>query len=95
MDSKQNIYLRNMQGESVARLTPDKTIQTLVTDHRLQWPDTFSQGPDGSIYISASHINESPTYNRGKSTRTTPYAVFKFRPYRNKIRRAGSNRRTT
>jgi sugar lactone lactonase YvrE len=80
MDSKQNIYLSNVQAEGVSRLTPDKKIQMLVTDPRLQWPDTFSQGPDGSIYITASHINESPTYNQGKSTRTTPYAVFKFKP---------------
>ena len=80
MDSDSNIYLSNIQSESVSRLTPGKTIQVLVTDHRLQWPDTFSQGPDKSIYISASHINESPSYNKGKSTRTTPYAVFRFTP---------------
>jgi len=80
MDSDSNIYLSNVQSESVSRLNPDKTIQVVVTDRRLQWPDTFSQGPDKSIYISASHINESPSYNKGKSTRTTPYAVFKFTP---------------
>lgn len=80
MDSNQNIYLSNLQQNGVARLTPDRRIETLVTDRRLQWPDTFSEGPDGFIYISASHINESPTYNKGRSTRTTPYGVFKFKP---------------
>ncbi len=80
MDSQQNIYLSNLQGNGVSRLTPDRKIQTLVTDQRLQWPDTFSEGPDGSIYITASHINESPTYNHGKSTRTMPYQAFKFKP---------------
>ncbi len=80
MDSKQNIYLSNLQQNAVSRLTSDRKIETMVTDPRLQWPDTFSEGPDGSIYISASHINESPTYNQGKSTRTTPYGVFKFKP---------------
>ncbi len=80
MDAHGNIYLTNLQANSVSRLTPDKKIQTLVTDHRLQWPDTFSEGPDGSIYITASHINESPTYNKGKSTRTLPYEAFKFKP---------------
>lgn len=80
MDSKSNIYLSNLQAKAVSRLTPDRKIDTLVTDQRLEWPDTFSQGPDGSIYITASHINESPTYNKGKSTRTTPYAIFKFKP---------------
>lgn len=81
MDGLQtNIYLSNLQAEGVSRLSPDKKIQLLLTDHRLQWPDTFSEGPDGSIYITASHINDSPTYNKGKSTRTMPYEVFKFKP---------------
>ena len=80
MDSKQNIYLSDLQHDGVSRLSPDKKLQTLVTDKRLQWPDTFSEGPDGAIYISASHINESPTYNKGKSIRTIPYGVFKFQP---------------
>lgn len=80
MDSKQNIYLSDLQHDGVTRLSPDKKLQTLVTDKRLQWPDTFSEGPDGAIYISASHINEAPTYNKGKSIRTIPYGVFKFQP---------------
>ncbi len=80
MDSKQNIYLSNLQAEGVSRLTPDRQMQTVLRDPRLQWPDTFSEGPDGSIYITASHINESPTYNKGKSTRTLPYSAFKFKP---------------
>ncbi len=80
MDSKQNIYLSNLQANAVSLLTSDRKVQTLLTDPRLQWPDTFSEGPDGSIYITASHINESPTYNKGKSTRTMPYGAFKFKP---------------
>jgi sugar lactone lactonase YvrE len=80
MDSKQNIYLSDLQRNGVSRLTPDRKVEALVSDPRLQWPDTFSEGPDGSIYISASHINESPTYNKGRSVRTQPYAVFRFRP---------------
>jgi len=80
MDAKQNIYLSNLQADGVSRLTPNGKIQTVLTDKRLQWPDTFSEGPDGSIYITASHINDSPTYNHGKSTRKMPYAAFKFKP---------------
>ena len=80
MDERGNIYLSDLQHDGVSRLTPDRKIETMVSDKRLQWPDTFSQGPDGSIYISASHINESPSYNKGKSTRTMPYGVFKLRP---------------
>ena len=80
MDAHGYLYLSNLQEKRVSRLTPDRKLQTMVTDERLEWPDTFGEGPDGSIYITASHINQSPTYNSGKSTRTTPYSVFKFKP---------------
>ena len=80
MDAKSNIYLSNLHEKGVTRLTPDKKMETLLTDGRLEWTDTFSEGPEGSIYITASHINDSPTYNMGKSTRKLPYEAFKFKP---------------
>lgn len=80
MDSKGNLYLSDINHNAVKRRTPDGKIEEIVTDRRLQWPDTFTEGPDGTIYISASHINESPTFNEGKSTRQQPYAVFAINP---------------
>ncbi|MGI9074469.1 MAG: SMP-30/gluconolactonase/LRE family protein [Bryobacteraceae bacterium] len=80
MDSQRRLYLSGLTQNAVMRLLPDGKMETVAVDPRLQWPDTFSEGPDGSIYISASHINESPTYNNGKSVRKQPYAVFKLKP---------------
>ena len=37
----------------------DAPLQTLVQDARLRWPDTFSQGPDGAVYVTTSHIQDS------------------------------------
>ena len=31
---------------------------TLVQDDRLRWPDTFSEGPDGTIYVTSSRIQD-------------------------------------
>ncbi|MGI4843335.1 MAG: L-dopachrome tautomerase-related protein [Janthinobacterium lividum] len=31
----------------------------LVRDKRLRWPDTFTQGPDGTVYVTTSHIQDS------------------------------------
>ncbi|HVW10073.1 MAG TPA: L-dopachrome tautomerase-related protein [Bryobacteraceae bacterium] len=80
MDSKDTLYLSNINESAVYRMLKGGKPEKLLNDKRLVWPDTFSQGPHGSIYISASHISDSPQYNHGKSTRTMPYAVFKFRP---------------
>jgi sugar lactone lactonase YvrE len=80
IDAHDRIYLTDITHTAVSVLRPDRTIERLVVDRRLQWPDTFTQGPDGAMYVTASHINESATYNRGKSTRVGPYAVFKLDP---------------
>ena len=37
-------------------------VVTLVQDERLRWPDTFSEGPDGTIYVTASHIQDMSWY---------------------------------
>ncbi|SFD21664.1 L-dopachrome tautomerase-related protein [Massilia yuzhufengensis] len=38
---------------------PEGRPRVLVHDKRLRWPDTFTQGPDGTIYITTSHIQDS------------------------------------
>jgi len=80
MDAKGNLYLSDLDHNAVVRRAPNGAKTQMASDARLVWPDTFSEGPDGSIYISASHINESPSFNNGKSARTQPYGVFKFKP---------------
>jgi sugar lactone lactonase YvrE len=79
MDKQGNLYLSGLEQKSVLRMTPDKKIESIVTDDRLEWPDTFTQAADGTMYITASHINESPRFNGGKEARKLPYGVFKFK----------------
>jgi len=38
---------------------PDAGLRVLVQDARLRWPDTFTQGPDGTVYVTSSHIQDS------------------------------------
>ena len=33
--------------------------ELLVKDERLRWPDTFGEGPDGTLYVTSSHIQDS------------------------------------
>lgn len=83
MDARDRLYLSNINESAVSRMNtrdPQHKIEKLASDPSLQWPDTFSEGPHGTIYITASHINDAPKYNHGKSTRTEPYTVFKLSP---------------
>jgi sugar lactone lactonase YvrE len=38
---------------------PQAALRVVVQDERLRWPDTFTQGPDGTIYVTSSHIQDS------------------------------------
>jgi sugar lactone lactonase YvrE len=43
---------------------PAAGVRTVLQDPRLRWPDTFSQGPDGSLYVTTSRIQDSAFFNR-------------------------------
>jgi sugar lactone lactonase YvrE len=43
---------------------PAGGLRTVLQDPRLRWPDTFSQGPDGSLYVTTSRIQDSAFFNR-------------------------------
>ena len=36
-----------------------------MSDPRLRWPDTFGQGPDGTLYVTNSDITDSPRFHGG------------------------------
>ena len=64
----------------------DGSVRQLLTDSRLRWPDTFSQGPDGAIYLTASHIQDSPWFHMAWTDKN--FTLFKFMP--KEINAAGS-----
>lgn len=57
----------------------DAPIETLVQDKRLRWPDTFSQGPDGAVYVTTSHIQDSSFFKRDAPA-ALPTELWKLRP---------------
>jgi sugar lactone lactonase YvrE len=80
IDGQDRLYLGSINHSTIYRLSKNGNLEKILMDSRLEWPDTFSEGPDGAIYISASRINDSPRFNQGKSTRKLPYSVFRFMP---------------
>jgi sugar lactone lactonase YvrE len=73
------IYLSSIANKAVKVLNPaDGSVRQLLTDSRLRWPDTFSQGPDGAIYVTASHIQDSPWFHMAWTDKN--FTLFKFMP---------------
>jgi len=57
------MFLTSVQDDAIKMRDLDQgaqaDIQVVVQDARLRWPDTFTQGPDGTIYVTTSHIQDS------------------------------------
>ncbi len=72
------LYLTSPSDFSIKRLT-GSTTQTVLTDRRLRWPDTFSEGPDGTMYVTASHIQDTCWFKPEASPSITTQ-LFSFAP---------------
>ena len=59
MDSRGNLYMGDLENNSIVYLTPDrKSIRTLASGKEISWPDTFSIH-DGYLYFTNSRIQEA------------------------------------
>ena len=58
------LYLTSPTDYSIKRLN-GSAVETVLTDRRLRWPDTFAEGPDGRIYVTASHIQDTMWFTPG------------------------------
>lgn len=62
------LYITSVEDNAVKarRLSqgPSGGLRTVVQDPRLRWPDTFSEGPDGTLYVTTSRIQDSAFFNR-------------------------------
>jgi sugar lactone lactonase YvrE len=54
-------------------------LTTLIQDPRLRWPDTFSEGPDGTLYVTTSHIQDSAFY-KADAPAALPTELWSFKP---------------
>jgi len=57
IDRRGRLYLSAIEQNAV-KVRDGERITTLVQDNRLRWPDTFSEGPDGTIYVTSSRIQD-------------------------------------
>jgi sugar lactone lactonase YvrE len=57
IDPMGRLYFSAIEQDAVKVREGDR-VTTLVQDKRLRWPDTFSQGPDGAVYVTSSHIQD-------------------------------------
>jgi len=78
MSKAGTLYLTSPVNNGITRLVGDH-VEPVLTDARLRWPDTFSEGPDGRIYVTASHIQDTNWFKPGAPA-SLKTELFSFAP---------------
>lgn len=79
MSSKGRFYVTSPEDSSVKLREADGRLVTAAQDPKLRWPDSMAEGPDGAIYVTASHIPDNRMFKLGAPV-ATPSALFRFMP---------------
>lgn len=75
-----NVYVSDPEHSAVLILTPQRELVTLVEDDRLRWPDGFSFGPDGWLYVTASALQDVLFVSDAHVRASAPFQIFRFKP---------------
>ncbi len=72
------LYLTDVEHGAINVFDPEtKKLSPVIADGRLSWPDSLAWGPQGTLFVTCSQIQNMPRFNGGKSLHSTPYQVFK------------------
>jgi sugar lactone lactonase YvrE len=78
-DAAGNVYLSDLEYSRIVVLRPDKTLETLIQSPQLRWPDGFSFGPEGSLYVSCSALHQVLGRLPSQIARAAPYPLYRIR----------------
>lgn len=76
-DDRGRMYATSGEHNAILRRSPDGTVETLVHDPRLLWPDTMSVAADGYLYVTANQLHRQSKYRGGTDERRYPYVLFR------------------
>jgi sugar lactone lactonase YvrE len=78
-DDAGRLYITSPEHDAILRRLPDGTMETVVHDPRLLWPDTLSVAADGYLYVTANQLHRQAAYQGGVDRRRYPYSLFRVR----------------
>ena len=79
MDLEGNIYISNADQSSIDRIDAKGELQTLLKDEKLRWPDGFSFGPAGWLYVTNSALHEVILKSQEHIRAQGPFHILRFK----------------
>lgn len=77
-DNAGNLYISDLEHSAITRLSPSGELSTLLSSERLRWPDGFSFGPDGWLYVTASALQDVIAKPDAYIKEKGPYQIFRL-----------------
>ncbi|WP_110926789.1 L-dopachrome tautomerase-related protein [Bacillus massiliglaciei] len=78
-DAVGNVYAGDYENNSIRKIRPNGTIETIAHDPRILWPDTFSIGPDCYLYMIVNQLHRQARFHYGKDLREKPYSLLRMK----------------
>ena len=79
-DREDNLYICSFTQDAILRWRPgSKSLETLISDPRISFPNEGAVGPDGCFYFPGSQIHRSARFGDGTSQVQLPFEVMKIR----------------
>jgi sugar lactone lactonase YvrE len=79
-DDAGNVYVSDPEHSAILTLTPERKLRTLLEEERLRWPDGFSFGPGGWLYVTCSSLQDVLFVSQQRMRDNAPYQIFRFKP---------------
>jgi hypothetical protein len=79
-DRRGNFYFSSFTEDAILRMRPDTTLETLITDPRISFPNEGSIGKDGYLYFPSSQVHRIALFHAdGVSRVKTPWEIYKVK----------------
>ena len=78
VDAAGNVYITSITEDAVGVTRPDGTYEILYQQDDMSWPDGFSMGADGYVYVTINELHRSPVLNDGEDATVGEFKIMRF-----------------
>jgi hypothetical protein len=79
MDNEGNIFISDLEHSAIVVMNRLGELETLYKHPKLRWPDGFSFGPDGYLYVTASALQDVMVKPASYIAEKGPYQIYRLK----------------